>query len=750
MPTQKTTKLNIHGRHSKKKRVVKTKKYSLKNGRITLTGGMGSSEAKYWKENPYFKEINKENERRLILSKSYNSENSQYEQYRQMLKNFLSYDSEKYMINMDFTNMFYRNIFYDVDGNYNIDLTKQDKPEWSTPDNSRYKIDKVLGGLAHQNTTILFLSNKQIPEDKKAIKIFNLYDVNINKINDYLSVEITKIGGKNRTMFGQKNYIYYPDLDNFNKLNFNDKLYYSDEISGLKTQFVDIKSKMEILESDIKVYLSCRNIDPVNDFINNLIIKHVADQNPDKIRVIDYNNLFVTKVKTPKSESYKYCLIMDRVDGSLDQYFIDLVNKNLETKYEAPFSSAEPELIKHSDRLYNYLLQTENMLRILKHPDYLFTHTDMKLENLFYKLNKDKDGNLDIYLGDFDKSSITLNGMRFYNNILKNPNNKALKADLVQSFYGNLLVDEYTTKQYEERKDIIKDGTGIQNYRLSRIGRKQIDFAEPEQLYMRYNNQPYYTSFDMISLLLSILHFRIGDTKQSLIDFDNKSDENLSNIYVKLGYMTSDTLPTLYEIYSKLKENYNGNFGKLMNSILIVTDALLMHINFIHNYDAIQPTKLDFVYLTLNNKLGLSIPIVPTSIKQSGNITQFAVNIDKTKSFYTDQNIRDKKISEFTTKFIDYIVKLNKKHNLDLLNIEYSGDYSIKKEMGSLTAALMHLPPPVYCIRTNKYSNNHIIYEWDYFVNISDFDNYCKMLMNINLRTRDDELAVQSDSNSGP
>lgn len=68
-----------------------------------------------------------------------------------MLDTFLKYDSDKYMINMDFTNIFYRNIFYDIGGKYEIDLTNPETPKWTIPDNSRYKIDKVFGWLSSSN-----------------------------------------------------------------------------------------------------------------------------------------------------------------------------------------------------------------------------------------------------------------------------------------------------------------------------------------------------------------------------------------------------------------------------------------------------------------------------------------------------------------------------------------------------------------------------------------------------------------------
>jgi hypothetical protein len=794
MPTQKINKQNIYRRHSKKKLVVKTKQNSLKNGLTALTGGMGGKGSRYWNENPIFEEINTENENRLILNNHFNSRNTQYNKYKPMLKNFLQYDKEKYMIDMEFTNNFYRNIFYDINKKYEINLSGA-TPSWSHPENSRYKIDKVLGGLAHNNTTILFLSNIQSPEDKKVIKIFNMNDINVNKIIDYLSVEVTKIGGGSQ-LFGQYNYITFPDKDSFDMLNFNMKNYTSAEIST----------------PDTHAYLSCRNIDPINDFINNLIIKYVANmpENKDKINVIDYNNLFVTNVITKDGISnFRYCLIMDKVDGSLDQFFINLVHENQKDHpYASPYNETNTkDIVRNSDRLYDYLLQTENMLNILKQPDYLFTHTDMKLENLFYKIINDK---IVIYLGDFDKSSISLNGMRFYNDFTKNPkNSKIAPIDLVQGWCKNFLVDKDTTVDFRERKGY-QNADGNHNYKISRFFAKDLSSAEPEQLYMRYNNQPYYTSFDMISLLLSILHFRISAQKYSLIDLSNSYDkDNINKIYViGLECMTGRTFSTLCTLYESIKTHYYGNFGTLMTSIIQQEDDVLKNINFLHNYNHTKQPKtiLKKLYITSNNKIGLSLPIVPLVFNQIAEkgITQFSINIDGTikyllthmkrlrpkipeetfgSKFYKSvsklftqltqkseastaepqlstessletvstveptpgaiqeplniqapvqepiSDIDTNNLLKFISKFTGYLNELHLKNKLNVLNIEYSGDYSHAKAIGAMKG-MLSMSAPRYCIRTNKYSNIKYIYEWDYFKNEnSDFLEYCKMLM---------------------
>ncbi len=176
---------------------------------------------------------------------------------------------------------------------------------------------------------------------------------------------------------------------------------------------------------------------------------------------------------------------MDNLDGSFDSYLenIDGIKINDYTE------------------LYRILNKIETDLNILKDKKYLFTHTDMKCENIFYKLSG---GIVNPYLADFDKSSITFHNIRFYNDITQSGGVKS-KVDPM-SFLSSFLVDEYTIKKEQDRKE------DIFNYRLSRIGSSSlfttVEGIETEQTYMRYNYMPYYTSFDMCSLFLSLFNMK--------------------------------------------------------------------------------------------------------------------------------------------------------------------------------------------------------------------------------------------------
>jgi len=103
------------------------------------------------------------------------------------------------------------------------------------------------------------------------------------------------------------------------------------------------------------------------------------------LNFIKYNNLFVTKV----NGKWNYCILMDEMDGTVN----DLFNKEFKQSDDTD----------KDEYILDILQQTELLLVIFKHYKYLFTHTDFKLENLFYKI---ENGKVIIYLGDFDKSSI--------------------------------------------------------------------------------------------------------------------------------------------------------------------------------------------------------------------------------------------------------------------------------------------------------------------------------------------------------
>ncbi len=664
----------------------KTKYSSLK--KQTLKGGMGSSNSKYWNINPLFEKINNNNKFNLIINNEYNNI-SQYQNYKPLLNTLLN--KENYLINLDFINKFYRNIYYDNDGIYGIrdisgvglDASQRNNFNWINQENTLWLITE---SYIKENAIILFLQHKDDLRNQKVLKIYNTLPVDIDSINDYLSLEISQIGGIKSGMFTQRNYNYYNSMDEFNLNNFN---MVDHTIPG-------------VIDGE-RIYLSCRNNNAINDYIINIIIRNIKETLRKNINIINYDNIFVTQFIDGSGRiNYYYCIIMDKMDGSFDN-LLKLYHKK-----------SEPEIIEN---IHNMLTQTENNLKILKQNDYLFTHTDLKIENIFYKI---VNNNLVIYLGDFDKSSITYHNIRFYNDIRKTPEHSSLLAsqmDPLQGIATLLRTDDYTFRSYPDRK-VASRVNSIFSYRISRFGRVNIVSSniETEQLYMRYYNNPYYTSFDIISLLLSLMHYRYE--AKALFNLDRISQ---NKIYIFMTrYMTSDTAKLLITIYSSIITNYNGNFGLIIKPILERPLAELKNINFLHQFNNEPPNIfINKLYLTYNNKIALSLPYVPTNIRVNDALNNFAPNIDATNKWYTKLFSSESSlqiIKDIKDRFITDI----RGPNSDKYIIEYSGDYSLAKERGA-RYAFMKTSLPEYIIITNRYSYRDVlscstgcVYEWDH------------------------------------
>ena len=182
-------------------------------------------------------------------------------------------------------------------------------------------------------------------------------------------------------------------------------------------------------------YLSCKNNDAINDYIINLIIQQI---NKDDINFVKYDNLFVTKITSKGVTEYKYCIIMNCLDDTIQKY-IKSINEDVTICDE-----------EHID-VFNYICEeADKQLNKLKDTQYLFTHTDMKTENLFYKENKSNRLKPIIYIADFDKASITYKNIRFYNDITQ--------SGIVKSFFGTdgvigsiLKIDNYNIQNSKFR-----------------------------------------------------------------------------------------------------------------------------------------------------------------------------------------------------------------------------------------------------------------------------------------------------------
>ncbi len=596
-------------------------KYNLLKSQI---GGMGFH-TYFWNQHPDFEKFNINASRKIQLLEE--PEGTQFEEYSILLDRLLQ--KENGLINMDFINNFFRYIYYDIDGRlFGLDKI-DDTFKWRNPSINKYKITKIIS-QPHLNTTIIFLSARGLAN--KVLKIFNSIPINIGALKDYLSLEITHIQPESsRVRSFQENYNSI-SREMFDKINFN-----------MQTNLIKSQDGNDL-------YLSCRNNDAINDYIINLILQKINQLKGGDINIVTYDNLFVTQI----NGEYKYCILMEQMEDSLNAFINELPRNSF-------------------DILYPIFDKIERDLNKLKTMDYLFTHTDLKCENIFYKTHREDA--IIPYLADFDKSSITFHNIRFYNDITQSGGVKSTVDPM--SFLSAFLVDAYTIKKEQDRKE------DIFNYRLSRIGSSSlfttVEGIETEQTYMRYNYMPYYTSFDMCSLLLSLFNMKKKDDSGPIFNKLPPSVDNLFRLLIR--YINSDKLELLMSKYN-IANIPKGDFGKLLSLILQVKEEIGEC--FIHVTDkTLKNPYINKLYLSNQRKICLSIPFTPISaLKDSKtNTSVFKFNIDKTNTLY-GKLLSTEIIEKYKT-----------------IQVEYNTDYAVGAAKG-----VFGLKDPDIIIITNRYS----------------------------------------------
>jgi len=96
-----------------------------------------------------------------------------------------------------------------------------------------------------------------------------------------------------------------------------------------------------------------------------------------------------------------------------------------------------------SNIVFDALKQLTGVLNILKRDEYSFVHADLKARNVF--VNESATGKVIFKIADFDKSSITWNGFRFYNGtndwhgFIKQIQNKQQAIKPYKSILGNVV-----------------------------------------------------------------------------------------------------------------------------------------------------------------------------------------------------------------------------------------------------------------------------------------------------------------------
>jgi hypothetical protein len=554
--------------------------------------------------------------------------NAQKQFFKDDLKKLFTLQQDnQYEINTDFLKNFKKNIYYDIKNNYEINNNQFNNNQI----NNNYKID-LLSDTSGAGD-IYKLTNKQDIHKKYVLKVFkkNKFEFKNDKIHteEQLLTKIVEItndlsGNKSEHKSEHKsekeNNGYFNTFftgvtkaTNFiaNKtINVNETITLSEfnDVHNVNGH-IDVSdvcyNKFDYKNNDLKtcdyLYVYSKNSDEWNEIIQNLIIDQINDDKnipANQRKYVQYYNYMVIKI----NGVYKLCILMELLDGGVDELF----NTKDVFKFK-PFVSDNFLIIKDFKdfndftNMYNvdnnieksqndareyflldFIRQIDNILVLLKKDNY-FSHGDLKLKNIFFKINKirmnidttinnpdfinvdnntaylkdtydtnvvkyhllTKNGNewylniVNYYIADYDKCSIMYNKIRFLNNM----------NDSTHLKIGKTFNDFF---QYEKNKDCYKlIDTNFQNLTQPFQG-KLLD--------IRFNKFPYYMTFDFQSYILSLI-YTIKNYNNTFLNRNNNFNIFKNKIEVILFGNCEQTNKF------KVKSGHNEKFGDLLDKI---------------------------------------------------------------------------------------------------------------------------------------------------------------------------------------
>lgn len=405
---------------------------------------------------------------------------------------------------------------------YNKDIVTKDK---------YYRTNKVVGegaaGMAHLiktkdnkfNFVIKSMDTGESSIDKYlSLGIIELYG---EKFDDEGKVEVTSSQRKMGTM--ESKYITQTN-EAFEQLiaSRNLKEYFN---LNKFTRIIQNTGKV-LTTNDVMLFCKSDNFD--NQTVLHFILNEILG---NKYKIPNFIYQYdVFRCKKPDG-TYTGYNVMEFANGStLDQY----INKIGETRFNG--YQQENILKANIDEITLFfqkmLVQIFTTLYILQQPKYKFISGDFKTQNIFVHIGKDGEP---IYkLADFDKSSITYKGVRFFNkgnfavrNLRKtytdiNDYNKTDFSSRTQASdvnKVNVIHNLSTLEQDNIVKQINEDTYSIYSF----YTQFKENINEPEVLVTRHSHIPYHDSFDIISFFISLMHCKLFN---GLISYCHKYDKN--------------------------------------------------------------------------------------------------------------------------------------------------------------------------------------------------------------------------------
>lgn len=696
-----------------------------------ISGGHSNINIKY--EDLHIKDIQHNQKKKLFLINDFVEENAYVTKYFEELDNLLVVKDGK--INVDFLNNYYANMYVDFRDtdlineplHQSLEIIKEND-KYIFKNNDKYEISETIAQGIGSGSIILKLkkkvsyigSDKEMIPDELILKAFP-YEISKDKFSlpAYLSLEIFHI--TNKTMGLVDGYQFQ------NNYSYMDSKIYESINKNIETSFNNLKIKTkshnELNNLDIgndKLFLACKNDNFHNEIIVNLIMQKIHLNNIKNNVNLGIDNFIQYKqfyFSTIQNKVYGF-LVMDYMNGSADK-LLNGINKGTEED--------ENKYKNEIDKILNDINKT---LTIFKTHENLFTHTDMKLENIFYKnINKDNTDFIKYFIADFDKSSITYNGIRFYNDINKTSPNFLITSGILGGTTQNISIKNLIFKT---------DGS---TFSFNRSVTTTIDFSIPtEALALRYVAWPFYIAFDYQSLLLSLcallpLHYKshydsTNSTNKFKIYFKKKYDA-LIKLLFKSNLAVFTNIMEIYTEYKWPLGNYGGDFSKLLFPLMVqpvqpsnLTFGILnteeLENFFLKNtqtqIDTIQLDPIqanppirkntnnitNIILLSRENKLILGLPFYPNDIIVSTGLIFsgsriWNINLDFTKNLYLENSGSDIDINKIMI-FFSNSERINESdHNNNKYKIYYNGNQT---------------PPPVVVL-TNRYSSSGLLYEYD-------------------------------------
>ncbi|AQN68040.1 serine/threonine protein kinase [Saudi moumouvirus] len=396
-------------------------------------------------------------------------------------------------------------------------------------------------------------------------------------------------------------------------------------------------------QGDGLIYLNCSNDNFTNQTIMHIILDNILSQYYNDHYIYQYDAFFCenrSNIKIGTSSiinaatfGYSPKTNVRQADG---YSILEFANAGSLYDIIENMSNIFIDIADNYDNLSfifnDIFVQVLKTLQILQQPKYSFVHGDLKTKNIFVSFNhfiklpqkytnqqnkKTQKFPQYIYkIADYDKSSITWNGIRFYNS-------GNIATNLVHKIFNDIFMlnlTSITDKDFYVLTNILPMVEKCSNL----LGNIEI-----ESILIRYSPIPFYTSIDIYSFIISMMLHKLF---YQFIQFTIKNsipNEIIQILKILFNELDFAILLEYFDNYhSSSNKIDNGDYGQIIKIIKNKHINLRKNINEIYNIYGLTIQNIE----QRNQTLYLDI-------SKNGNICTSNCNDDNCKISNTINNL---------------------------------------------------------------------------------------------------------------